>query len=61
MIPRLHWLLLLLCTKLFHYSMTTIRPHEENHPLALGRMTVQSIQRTKDMNVLKSHSNPAQL
>ena len=43
MILRFHWLLPLLRTKLFVYSQTAPGPHEENHPLALGRMTIQSI------------------
>ena len=43
MILRLHWLLSLLCTELFVYSQTTLGPHKENHPLALGGTAVQSI------------------
>ena len=50
-IPRLHWLLPLLHTKLFCYSPTTARSHKEDHPLALGRATIQGIWGTKDANV----------
>ena len=60
-IPRLHRLLSLLCTKLFCYSPTTTRSHKENHSLALGRMTVQSIQRIKNMNVLQPSPHLAKL
>ena len=42
-ISRLYWLLLLLCAELLVYSQTTLRSHKENHPLALGGMTVQGI------------------
>ena len=42
-ILRLHWLLLLLCTELFVYSQATLGSYKENHPLALGRMTIQGI------------------
>ena len=57
-IPRLHWLLLLLHAKLFVHSQTALRPHKENHPLALGRMTVQGIRRTKNLNVLQPSPSP---
>ena len=40
MISGLHWLLSILCTKLFCYCLTIIGSHKENHPLALGRKTV---------------------
>ena len=43
MISRLHWLLPLLCAELFIHSQTALRPHEENHPLALGGTTIQGI------------------
>ena len=52
MIFRLHWLLPLLHTKLLVYSQTTLGSHKENHPLALGRMTIQGIQRTENSDVL---------
>ena len=58
MIPRLHWLLPLLCAKLFVHSQTAPRSYKENHPLALGGMTIQSIQRTKDPNVLQPSPSP---
>ena len=51
MISRLHWLLPLLHTKLFLYSPTTVRPHKENYPLALGRATIQSIRGIENANV----------
>ena len=61
MISRLHWLLLLLCTELLLYSQTTARPYKENHPLALGRVTTQSIQGTKNTNVFQSGPNSTKL
>ena len=61
MIPRFHRLLPLLHTKLFVYSQTALGPHKENHPLALGRMTIQSIRRVENSNVLKSGSGPTKL
>ena len=61
MILGLHWLLLLFHTKLFVYSQATLGPHEENHPLALGRTTIQSIRRIKNSNVLQSSPSPTKL
>ena len=61
MIPRFHWLLPLLHAKLLLYSLATSRPYKENHPVALGRMTVQIIQRIKDMNVFQPSSDPTKL
>ena len=61
MIPRFHWLLPLLRAKLLLYSLTTPRPYKENHPVALGRMTVQGIQRTKNTDVLQPSSDPTKL
>ena len=58
MILRLHWLLLLLRTKSFIYSQTTLGSHKENHSLALGGTTIQGIRRTKDLNVFQPSPSP---
>ena len=42
-ILRLYWLLPLLHAKLLLNSLTTSRAYKENHPLAMGRTTVQGI------------------
>ena len=60
MIPRFHWLLPLFRAKLLLHSLTTSRSHNENYSLALGRMTIQSIQRTKNTNVLQPGPNPTE-
>ena len=57
-LPRLHRILQILQPQLFKNCLTTTRIDEENHPMALGRRSTQSVQRAEDMNVWKPSTHP---
>jgi hypothetical protein len=47
-----HWILSILCAKLFKNSTTITQPYKKGLSLALETTPAQRLQRTKDKNVL---------
>src|SRR5258707_14520438 len=60
-VPRVHRILSVLYPKLLKNRPTTPGPYEEDNPVALGPIPVQSIRNPENPHVQETRSTPTQL
>jgi len=60
-IPRVHWILSILCSKLFKNCKAFIGPDKENYDMKLGTKPRKSVSRTQGPHVYQFSPNTTRL